>query len=238
MKKNIPLYQMIYNDLLKKIKDNYYPIGSVIPTEFELAEKYQVSRPTVRRAIGLLADSGYVQRKKREGTKVINRKIPQSFTHVIQSYNQEMEQKGLIPKTNVLGFSIENASTEVADALDIEVAAKVYKLIRLRFTNDAPIVIVTTYLPEKLLPGLNKYDFRKESLYDTLENYNIFIEHIKRTLNVTGADQLTSALLDIGEGDPIFRFHSIGYARNGLAVEYSISMYRGDLNSFIFELNN
>ncbi|QIQ21321.1 GntR family transcriptional regulator [Zophobihabitans entericus] len=237
-KSKIPMHQHIQQDLLKKIQSGEYPEFSLIPKETELTEIYQVSRPTVRQAIQGLVNEGYLERKKRRGTIVRQKKIDQDFTHIIESYDSEMNRKGLLPKTQVLMLKEDTATEDVAQSLNLKEGDKVYKLVRLRYAQNNPIVLVTTYLPFALLPDFMSHDFSQEKLYTVLEKLNFAITSIRRKLEVLKADETTSDLLDIEEGDPIFYFHSTGYTRERIPVEYSISKYRGDMNSFIFELNN
>ena len=61
---------------------------------------------------------------------------------------------------------------------------------------------------------------------------------IRRKLDVLKADETTAHLLDINEEDPIFYFHSTAFTNHNIPIEYSISKYRGDINSFVFELNH
>ena len=98
--KELPKYQVIANDLLNKIQTGFYPQNTIIPPETVLAGKYQVSRPTMRQAISLLVNQGYLERKRKRGTLVKKVKIEQEFTHLIESYSAEMSAKGIYPKTD------------------------------------------------------------------------------------------------------------------------------------------
>ena len=108
--KELPKYQIIANDLLDKIQTGFYPQNTLIPPETELADSYQVSRPTMRQAISLLVRRGYLERRRKRGTLVKRVKIEQEFTHLIESYSEEMSAKGIYPKTNLLYFNVEKAS--------------------------------------------------------------------------------------------------------------------------------
>lgn len=70
VKKELPKYQVIANDLLNKIQTGIYAQNTIIPPETELADKYQVSRPTMRQAISLLVNQGYLERRRKRGTLV------------------------------------------------------------------------------------------------------------------------------------------------------------------------
>lgn len=232
-----PLYKSVYKDLLDKINSNFYKKGETIPTELELAELYQVSRPTIRQAVQLLVNDGHLEKRKKRGTIVCAPKIQQEFTQVIESFDDEMKRKGLIPKTKVISFRIEKANEEVCNALQLEEDEEVYKLTRLRFTQNQPNVLVITYIPCRFFPNLLDVDFTSNRLYSIFYQQGMPIESIKRKLETISADDTVADLLDINSKDPIFYFHSTGYTKNRIPIEYSISKYRGDINSFVFELS-
>lgn len=232
------LYQVIEMDILDKIQNGTYAEGTLIPKEIELVEIYNVSRPTVRQAIFNLVQRGYLKRVKRLGTIVQAPMIDQEFTHVIESFTSEMQRKGLKPRTIVLSFKKVTADDEISTHLGIKRNALVYKLVRLRYTDDKPIVLVTTYIPVKRFPDLDLYDFSDKSLYAIFHECNIPIKRIKRYLNVILADETTADLLDTNEGAPLFYFRSIGSTENEEIIEYSISKYRGDASTFVFDVIN
>ena len=105
-------YLDIKKDLLDKILSGVYPQGSIIPNEYELAEIYKVSRPTVRKAVQILVGEGYLEKRKKRGTIVCDPTIRQEFAQVIQTFDQEVKEKGLTPSTKVLTFKKEKAEEE------------------------------------------------------------------------------------------------------------------------------
>lgn len=232
-----PKYQVIEADLRRRIRTGVYPEDALIPKELELAAEYGVSRPTVRQAIQNLVNAGLLEKKRHYGTIVRKRKIPQEFTHVIESYNQEMRAKGLQPQTKVLSFTTEAATPRVAEQLQLAAGAKVYKLTRLRFAASNPIVLVTTYLPEALLPELATVDFATKSLYPELDRLGYGVTHVHRKLEVLAADETVGALLQVATGAPLFYFQTQGSTRQGRTVEYSTARYRGDLNYFELDMD-
>lgn len=235
-KAGLPKYQVIANELLNKIQTGVYPQNEIIPTEIELANSYQVSRPTVRQAISQLVNQGYLERRRKRGTLVKKVKIEQEFTHLIESYSEEMSAKGIYPKTNLLYFGEEKSSTEVSKSLSISEKSPVFKLVRLRYANNQPTVLVTTYVPKERAPELIDYDFAKDSLYSTLEKYNLKVTRVVRKLEVMEADETTANLLNIAVNKPIFYFHTQGLTTDERPIEYSIAEYRGDINSFVIDV--
>lgn len=232
-----PKYLEIQNLLLQRIKNGDYQEGQLIPKEVDLAEQLNVSRPTVRHAIRNLVQAGYLERRKKRGTIVTQTKIKQQFTHVIESYNTEIQNNGLVAKTQVLNFSTEKASDEVAEALTIKPNTEVYKLVRLRSADNKPVVFVVTYLPISQLPDLQKIDFTHHSLYSELAKAGLEITHVSRKIEVHPATEEEAQLLETDIKAPIFYFHTIGFTKDHRALEYSIASYRGDLNYFMVEID-
>lgn len=230
------LYLQIKDDILKKIESGQYKQDQTIPTELELASYYQVSRPTIRHAIELLVDQGYLEKRKKRGTIVCKRKLEQEFTSIIASFDSQMHQKDLSTQTKVLSFHKENVNHEIKEALKLTNDDLVYKLVRLRYVDNQPNVLVTTYIPYNLFKEFENIDFAHVSLYDMFNKFNHPICKISRLLEVIKADETVSDLLNIEKDSPIFYFHSYGKDKQQNVIEYSISKYRGDINSFLFDL--
>ncbi len=67
----LPLYKQIFEDLKKEILENHYKEGDFLPAERLLSEHYKVERPTLRKALALLAEEGYIQKLPGAGNKVL-----------------------------------------------------------------------------------------------------------------------------------------------------------------------
>ncbi len=70
MKRTRVLYLEVADKIKEDIFSGKYPVGSMLPTESELEELFQVSKITVRKAIELLASDEYVAKKSGRGTTV------------------------------------------------------------------------------------------------------------------------------------------------------------------------
>ena len=162
----------------------------------------------------------------------------QTLSKKKNSFTRYLTNKPLLehPKTKVLNFQQVAASEEVAENLELEQGDLVYKLTRLRYAEEKPVVLVTSYIPYELFPKFQKVDFTKEKMYQVFEEMGYPIKTVTRKLEVIKADDTISDLLDVEEGDPMFYFHTQGFSLERLPVEYSISKYRGDINYFVFEL--
>jgi GntR family transcriptional regulator len=239
---NMPLYYKVQNYILDLIKSNQLKEGDFIPTEVELGNMFNISRPTVRQGLNILVSKGYLKRQKGKGTFVIKPKILQENTRFIESYNQEMHKKGLVPETRVLEISIKICPDFLVDKLGVEEGDKIIKLKRLRYAyndeeqDNKPILLTTVYIPYKKFPNLIMYDFEKRSLYEVFEENNVYIKKAIREIEAKLSNKETSKLLKINEGSPVHGISSFGYGEDGSVIEYAESIYPGERNKFIVEI--
>lgn len=230
------LYAEIHDDILKKIEDGTYRGGEIIPSENELAKQYGVSRPTIRQATKLLAEEGYLEKRRRRGTIVTRTKIKHTFTSRIASFDDEMIANDRMPHTNVLMLRRSEPPVEVAEGLQLEEGEDVFKLVRLRFANETPHEFAETYIPCDAYPGLDKEDFAKRRLYDVMRDYNDPVVSAHRSLRVVTADAVSSKLLELPEGAPLVVLQSVGFNENGEPREYTTATYQGEGNVFEFDV--
>lgn len=238
LKKNfsIPLYYQLKERLLHEIKSGCYNENTPLPSETEIAAQLNISRPTVRQAIGSLVNDGLLIRRKGKGTFVIPPETKKETMQQLNNYNEELNPTGALPKTKVISCKKVKASPEIAHHLKITDDSEVFELIRLRFINEEPNSLITSYIPSEVYPDLAARDFTQESLYHVLGLANIHIQNIKRIFAVEIPSPEDCALLKITEQIPIFHFTTIAYSANKIPVEYSFTKYRGDKNKFSIEL--
>jgi GntR family transcriptional regulator len=80
-------YLQVARTLRKEIVDGVYPVGSQLPTEHELCERFAVSRYTVREALRRLRDDNLVASRPRAGTLVVPRPVSNSYAQDVMSIN-------------------------------------------------------------------------------------------------------------------------------------------------------
>ncbi len=232
----IPLYYQLKELLLDYIQsagDN-----TVLPTETWLCGHYDISRSTVRQALGELAAEGYIVRHKGKGTMVVPRKIEQDFLIVLESFNDEMQEKGLTPRTAVLSRSVGSPPQSVQNALKLSPGQEAVQLVRLRSTNDEPVVLVTTYLPAAYnnLDKIIEEDLEHDSMYKIMgSKFGVSIASSRRMLEIRLAGDFEALHLGVPKGSPLQYIETVSSSEEGKAVEYSRAFYRGDRNKFVIE---
>ncbi|MDF2614429.1 MAG: GntR family transcriptional regulator [Clostridia bacterium] len=235
----VPLYYQLKKIILEYIQVNHKNLDESIPTENEIGEYFNISRPTVRQAINELVVEGYLYRIKSKGTFITKPKIKQGFLATLDNFYSEMNRQGLTPSTKVISVTEIESDKEISDALSLPVQSKVVKLSRLRYADQDPIVLVTTYLPQGKCPDIETKDLENRSLYEVLEtDYQYRIASAKRSIESVLATEDKAEALNIKKGSAVQYIESKVYLYDGTPIEYSQAFYRGDRNKFAFEVKS
>jgi len=234
----IPLYYQIKSQLMALISSGEIVEGDMIPPENELCELLSVSRPTIRQALNDLVAEGYIRRFKGRGTFVAKPKVEARFLSDLETFNTEMENKNLSPRTEVLSLEKRVDFPEACNQLNIPPDTPIIALQRRRYANDAPLVLVETYFSYNDYPKLMNVDFHNNSLYDSLEEiYGVRISRVIRELEAVNAHRKEAELLEIAPNKAITLVRTVGFTENSPdPVEYSVAKYSGEMNKFYVEL--
>lgn len=233
----IPLYFQLKTLLLDAIKRGDYPVDSMIPTEKELSEMFQISRTTVRQAITEMVQEGWLYRIASKGTFVARLKIKQDFIKRLETFNEQMTRSGYRPSTELLEMKITEMPSQLRSQFALADATKFVYLYRRRFADDDPIVTVETYLPYEKCAFVLSHNFTEESLYNVLATSDkTRICRVNRVLEAVAANGQDVENLKLRRGKPIQLSTTIGYNNADEAIEYSIARYRGDRNRFEVDL--
>ncbi len=236
-KSNIPFYVQLMNIMNELIRDKTWKPSSQIPGELDLCEEYGISRTVVRQALRELEFSGIITRRKGKGTFVAEPKINEGLAQKLTGFYQDMVEQGLKPITKVLHQRVIPSNEKVSGFLQIPVGTAVFDINRLRSVEDAPIQLVTTFIPYDLCPKLAEVDLTNRSLYAFLEEEcGVFISYGRRYLEAVAANDQEAKLLLVERGAPMVMLDSISYQADGRPVEYYHAVHRGDRSRFEVEL--
>jgi GntR family transcriptional regulator len=234
---HIPYYIQLMDILKEKILQKQWVAGEQIPCEQELCETYGVSRTVVRQALRELELEGVINRRKGKGTFISEPKISEGLIQKLTGFYQDMVERGLNPVTRVLHQNVVRANEQVAQFLSIPVGTEVVDIERLRFIDDEPIQLVTTYIPYQIYPPLATVDLTNRSLYEFLEKEGgIFLTRGRRYIEAVLASASEAALLGIERGAPLLMLDSVSFTENNLPIEYYHALHRGDRSRFEVDL--
>lgn len=231
----IPIYIQIEEQLKQQIQQGDFPVGASIPSERELSERFAVSRMTVRQSITKLVNDGLLYREKGRGTFVASPKVEQPLNG-LTSFTEDMESRGMVPSSKLIGFDILEPESDVAQELQLNEGDRVYFVERIRFADDKPMAIERTYLPVKHFPDLTEESFQG-SLYAVIENQQqLKISHATQRMEAGLVKKEDAGLLHIQPPAAILLIERISFLEGDLPFEVVRSTYRADRYKFTTEI--
>lgn len=233
---DVPLYFQIMSLIKQYILSDRLKPGDMIPSEKELCSIYEVSRSTIRQALNMLAEENFIIRKRGRGTFIASKKIHRNLNH-LYSFTDDMKSMNLKPYSRVLEQTVEKASESISGSLNINTNTKVFKLTRLRYANDEPLLLESTYIPLYLCPDILNVDFKVNSLYNLLRSkYNLILDRAIETYESIKMDADVARLFKCKKSSPGFSIHRVAYMENGIPFELTDSIARSDKCMFRVEL--
>jgi len=224
-----PLYSQLRDIFYLKIKKGEWKVGEKIPSENELCAQFNVSKITVRQAIGILTREGFLRKEQGKGTFVAEPKIEQGPLR-LTSFTDEMLSRGLNPSSVVIEKCVIKAPPEIAEALELGEEDKVILLKRLRLANGEPMGIQSAYIPYELCPGLldESIDLSK-SLYEVLErHFGIFPDWAREYHQAISIKEPEASILKVPTHSPCWLSIRTTYDSSGRPIEFVKSIMRGD----------
>lgn len=229
-----PLYYQIREHIREKINSGEYPPNSMIPSEAELCEIYDVSRVTVRRAILDLVQEGLLNRGKGKGTFVAEN-YGLTTVNGVQSFTQELLGLNMRPSAKLLSCKVHLAEPSLRQKLELAEGEQVITISRLRLTNNEPCMVEVMNFPYKLVPGLEEKDLN-QSIYHLLRDHYqcevVFAQDIMEPIII---GEYESELLELSMPSAGLRTNRIGRDANRKPIEYSTHIIPGKKCTLVFD---
>jgi len=190
-----------------------------------------VSRITVRKAIHGLVEEGLLVQRQGAGNFVAPH-IERNFSK-LTSFSEDMRSRGFTPTGQWLKRSIGTVTPEESLALRLSPGTPVYRFHRLRSADEVPMAIEYATVIASALPSLECVEI---SLYEALERTGHRPECALQRIRAVLLTGEKAKLLNAVEGSPGLLLERLGSLRDGRAVEFCNTYYRGDMYDFVAEL--
>ncbi len=228
-----PLYQQLQRALREAIETRVLAPDDALPAERQIAAELAVSRITVRKAIDGLVEEGLLVRRQGSGN-FVRARIEKNFAK-LTSFSEDMRARGRTPRSVWLKRFAGAVTPEEALTLRLSPGAPVYRFHRLRFADEAPMCLEFATIEASCLPSLEAVD---TSLYEALERAGNRPVRALQRLRALLLNTEHAKLLHARPGDAGLLVERVGFLRNGRAVEFCQSFYRGDTYDFVAELSS
>jgi GntR family transcriptional regulator, phosphonate transport system regulatory protein len=231
----VALWRRIADDMEQEIAAGIYAAGDRLPSEMEMAQRFDVNRHTVRRALAELAQRGLVRAERGSGIFVEPRRIAYPigartrFSEIVGSVGREVGGR-------LMADSEERAPDVIAQRLRVAAGAPVVRLEILRSADGLPICAGTTWLPAGRLPGIAQIFRAKRGMTAALAHFGIhdYRRHSTR-ISTTSADALDAQRLRTVAGRPLLLVDSVDVLPTGEPLMTTRSRFAPDRVELVVE---
>ena len=223
----VPLHHQLFKEIKAQIISGQLAQGDFLGTEKSLMEKYGVSCTTLRRALQHLTQDGYVYRKAGKGTFIRRVNINDNISP-LYSFIEEMEARGLKPKTYLLAMKTMKPSNLIAKKLELSKSSTVYYIKKLLEVNAKQVAIWDSYWQFDIGKRLCEFDLN-HNLFDTVENkLGIILGEAEADFEAASATREEAGLIGIDEKSPMLIMQRTIYSVSGRPILFGRTAYRAD----------
>ena len=227
-----PLYKQLQRALREAIQTKVLSPDDALPAERDLAEEFNISRITVRKALDGLVSEGLLTRRQGAGTFVAAR-VEKSFSK-LSSFTEDMISRGRTPRSEWISKAEGSVTPEESLTLGLSPGTQVYRFARIRYADGAPMAVEYSTIAGFALPSAEAVGV---SLYEALAVTGHRPARALQRLRAVLFTAEHAELLGVPPKDAGLLIERRGFLKDGRAVEVTQSYYRGDAYDFVAELN-
>ena len=223
---DIPLYTQLVGIIKHHISSGALATGELLPSESELCRALDISRSTVRQAIGELEAQGLVVRKRGKGTFVAD---PYARGRGVRySFTTEVSSMGKVPSSSLVSFSLVEADADVSRKMALPEGTDLYRFTRVRNVDGQPLILETSYYPRFIYPNLTREMVETHSFYSLLYHVGITPASAEETYEAVVLEEEQARLLGVQPGRAAFYHCRRTRTDDGRIYEYTCSYIRSD----------
>ena len=226
-------YQQLYKQREKAIHEETYAVGYFLPSEHELMDQYQVSRDTVRKALALLQEEGFIKKIRGQGSQVIKEEIVNFPVSNLTSYQELVQELGLRSKTNVVSLDKIIIDKKTSQLTGFPEFRMVWKVVRQRVVDDLVSVLDIDYLDMELIPKLTR-EIAEQSIYSYIENdLKLIIDYAQKEITIDHSNDRDKILMDICKDLYVVSIKSKVYLQDGRQFQFTESRHKLEKFRFV-----
>lgn len=233
-----PLYRQIKALLVQSLDRGEWKPGESIPSELELAARFQVSQGTVRKAIDELAAENLLLRRQGKGTFVATHQEARVRYRFLRLAPDEGEPTAA--QSNILECRRLRAPQDVVRNLELRAGDSAVLIRRLLSFGGVPTVLDEIWLPGALFRGLTleRLTRNRGPLYAFFETgFGVSMIRADEKLRAVAATAEAATILEVQQGSPLMQVDRVSYTYGGRPVEVRRGLYRTDRHHYRNDLN-
>lgn len=213
-------YKKIVEEIESDILAGKYNDTKKLPTEEELISKYEVSRTTIRKAIGILVSKGYVYQIQGSGI-FIREAVLKGYISLetLKGLTRDFPDKNIYSK--VISIEVIKSDNELSEKMKCDLGTNLYFVKRLRIIDNQAYSMEYSYYNKNIIPYLNE-EIAKSSIYTyILEDLRLSIGFADKVIYAEKLDGESAQFLELKEDDPALIIENTVFLNNGSVFEVS-----------------
>jgi len=238
----LPKYHQIYLVLREQLHEGRFAEG--LPGELALMAQFNVARVTVRRALEQLASEGLIARNPGRRTRALAPPVAgdgpegKSMERAnLRGLLENLVTMGLHTSVKVIEVATITASTQVAQALQLDLGDPVQKAVRVRSTKEGPLSHITTYVPDSIARRFGRRELSKKPILVLLEESGVKVGRAHQTISARLADNVLAQHLDVSVGSALLAVRRLIYDEDERPVQWLHGLYRPDRYTYEMQLS-
>lgn len=195
-------YREIKQIVIERIQNQTWELDSFLPTEVELAEEFSTTRTTVNRALRELADEGYLERKRKYGTKVLRAPVAQA-KFSIPLIRAEITATGADYRYSLIRRAEMTVPDWLASRMKCCADQKAVHIRCLHYANSRPFQFEDRWIMVDTVPDVVDQSFTDIGPNEWLVR-TIPFSDVEHCFYAARADQTLAEFLSANTSDPIF----------------------------------
>ncbi|WP_350335388.1 GntR family transcriptional regulator [Coralliovum pocilloporae] len=205
-------YRDIKQVVLDRIRTGIWHPDSLLPSEMDLAAEFSSTRTTVNRALRELAEEGYLERKRKAGTRVLKAPIRKA-QFSIPLIRDEITSTGASYRYSLVDRNVQPAPPWLAARLGLEKDQKTLYIQCMHYADGTPFQLETRWIMSKAVPEILDEPFDQSGPNDWLVN-RVPFTNLELSFMASKADNTIAEFLDASQGDSIFTAERITWLQD------------------------
>jgi len=227
----VPIYYQLAKIIENKILTQSIKPNEKLPPETKIADIFDISRMTVRKAISELVDAGMVYSEKGKGTFVSEPQL-EDMTFELKDFHEEISKRGMKPRSRLLNVEMVRADDLLMKKLNISRNTKCLYFCLLISADNEPLIYENKYVVYRKQEPILESELKDSSLSDLASLNGEYPVMSKRILHASVTTEKEANILGVQTNTPVFVVEQILYSDEKKPVGWGRSVCRGDRFKF------
>jgi len=230
-----PIYLQVKEIIREMIENGELKEGEVLMSERDLSDYLQVSRMTVNKAILKLVDEGYLQRERKR-TIIAKQRLITRYEN-IQGLTEMSRKVGRKQSNKLVSCELIKLPNWLKNELKTSEETG-YKIVRIRYVNDMPLMLDTAYLSQEMYPDVTNWLSDTTSMHELFKTrYGYTVHQAEQIIRPVYLKENQAQLLEQRNGDLALSIKRHSYTNTGKVMEYTESIFLSQKHDFQIALS-